>query len=87
LQASEQRNNCVDINYGGRVTCLVTSSEGISRLLKELDIRLDDHRVKMLYDHTQAIGIVNQGIRYLYTKLQHVNTTISVWWPSPPSKK
>jgi hypothetical protein len=61
----------------------------LSQVAKELDIRLDDHRAKMLYDHTQAIRIVNQEIGHLFTKLQHVNTTstISVWWPSPPSKK
>jgi len=45
----------------------------VSRLLKELDIRLDDHQIKILCDNTQTIKIVSKEIGHLHTKLRHVD--------------
>jgi hypothetical protein len=45
----------------------------VSRLLKELDIKLDDHRIRILCDNTQTINIVTREIGYLRTKLRHVD--------------
>jgi hypothetical protein len=45
----------------------------VSRLLKELDVRLDDHRIRILCDNTQTINIVTREIGYLRTKLRHVD--------------
>jgi hypothetical protein len=50
---SSQTGDRVDVNHGGRAPCLVIGSEAakesffVSRLLKELDIKLH-HRIKIL---------------------------------------
>jgi hypothetical protein len=51
------------------------AKEGIyvSRLLLELGVRLDDHRIRLLCDNTQTIRLVNDDIARLQTRLRHVD--------------
>jgi hypothetical protein len=45
----------------------------ISRLLRELAVRLEDHRIEIQCDNTQTIRLVNEEITRLQTKLRHVD--------------
>lgn len=45
----------------------------VSRLLKELDIKLDNQRLQILCDNTQTVRIVNKEIGQLHTQLRHVD--------------
>jgi hypothetical protein len=45
----------------------------ISRLLKELDVRLDNHKVQIDCDNKQTIRLVNAEVARLQTKLRHVD--------------
>src|SRR5467141_3118701 len=45
----------------------------ISRLLRELAVKLDDHRIEIQCDNTQTIRLVNEEITRLQTKLRHVD--------------
>jgi hypothetical protein len=45
----------------------------ISRLIKELGIRLDDQRIRIQCDNQQTIQLVNKDIAKLQTKLRHVD--------------
>ncbi|KAJ3454849.1 hypothetical protein MRS44_013449 [Fusarium solani] len=45
----------------------------ISRLIKELGIRLDDQRIQIQCDNQQTIQLVNKDIAKLQTKLRHVD--------------
>ena len=45
----------------------------ISRLLRELTVRLDDHSIEIQCDNTQTIRLVNEEITRLQTKLRHVD--------------
>ena len=51
------------------------TKEGIyvSRLLQELTVKLDDHRIRLLCDNVQTIRLVNDDIARLQTKLRHVD--------------
>ena len=51
------------------------AKEGIyvSRLLQELTVKLDDHRIRLLCDNVQTIRLVNDDIARLRTKLRHVD--------------
>jgi hypothetical protein len=45
----------------------------IKRLLDELTIELDDHRIRIECDNMQTIRLVNEEISRLQTKLRHVD--------------
>ena len=45
----------------------------VSRLLRELTVELDDHRIEIQCDNTQTIRLVNEEIARLQTKLRHVD--------------
>jgi hypothetical protein len=45
----------------------------VSRLLRELTVELNDHRIEIQCDNTQTIRLVNQEITRLQTKLRHVD--------------
>jgi hypothetical protein len=45
----------------------------VSRLLRELTVELDDHRIEIQCDNTQTIRLVNEEITRLQTKLRHVD--------------
>ena len=45
----------------------------VSRLLRELTVELDDHRIVIQCDNTQTIRLVNEEIARLQTKLRHVD--------------
>jgi hypothetical protein len=45
----------------------------ISRLLRELTVRLDDHSIEIQCHNTQTIRLVNEEITRLQTKLRHVD--------------
>jgi hypothetical protein len=45
----------------------------ISRLIKELGIKLDDERIRIQCDNQQTIRLVNKDIGKLQTKLRHVD--------------
>lgn len=51
------------------------AKEGIfvSRLLQELAVKLEDHRIRLLCDNAQTIRLVNDDIARLRTKLRHVD--------------
>lgn len=45
----------------------------VSRLIKELGIKLDDERIRIQCDNQQTIQLVNKDIAKLQTKLRHVD--------------
>jgi hypothetical protein len=45
----------------------------VSRLIKELGIKLDDERIRIQCDNQQTIQLVNNDISKLQTKLKHVD--------------
>lgn len=45
----------------------------VSRLLKELAVKLDDHHIQIHCDNTQTVRLVNDDIARLQTKLRHVD--------------
>lgn len=45
----------------------------VSRLLKELGIRLDSDTIRIQCDNQQTIKLVNKEVGLLQTKLRHVN--------------
>jgi hypothetical protein len=45
----------------------------VSRLLRELTVKLDDHRIRIHCDNTQTVRLVNDDIARLQTKLRHVD--------------
>ena len=45
----------------------------IKRLLNELDVNLDDHRIRIHCDNRQTICLVSNKIAQLQTKLRHVD--------------
>ena len=45
----------------------------ISRLIKELKIKLDDNHIRIECDNTQTIRLVTEEIAVLQTKLRHVD--------------
>lgn len=45
----------------------------VSRLIKELEIKLDDERIRIQCDNQQTIQLVNKDITKLQTKLRHVD--------------
>jgi hypothetical protein len=51
------------------------SREGmfLERLLKDLQIHLDDHHIHILCDNKQTIRLVNEDINRLQTRLRHVD--------------
>jgi len=40
----------------------------VSRLLTELTVRLDDHRIKIQYDNKQTIGLITAEVTTLQTR-------------------
>jgi hypothetical protein len=45
----------------------------IGRLLNELTVKLDDHRINIQCDNIQTIRLINEDITRLQTKLRHVD--------------
>jgi hypothetical protein len=45
----------------------------VSRLLRELTVRLDQHHIQIQCDNAQTIRLVNEEIARLQTKLRHVD--------------
>ena len=45
----------------------------ISRLIKELQIKLDDNHIRIKCDNKQTIRLVTEEITVLRTKLRHVD--------------
>lgn len=45
----------------------------MSRLIRELDVQLDDHRVRIDCDNTQTIQLDKDALNKLQTKLRHVD--------------
>jgi hypothetical protein len=45
----------------------------VSRLVRELDVRLDDHRIRIECDNKQTIRLITAEVATLRTKLQHVD--------------
>ena len=45
----------------------------VGRLLQELTVKLDDHKIQIHCDNTQTVRLVNDDIARLQTKLRHVD--------------